>query len=180
MRALVFDATTGPYFQQQWQRYDWRLLRNGHVYRYDDAEALDAAADELASLRYLVHRVDADGWRAAEDLHAGLAGALNFPDYYGHNLDALADAFGDVAQYDYGSDQNATGTVLVIGNYRRVLDVGPELANTTLDLFARAARLGLLLGHPMLCLVECAAELGPIGAVDVMRELPPVPGRSAQ
>ena len=175
MRALVFDATTGPYFHELWRRYDWALLQSGHVYRYDNAEALRAAATELEGLRYLVHRLDAAGWRTEADLHAGLAEAMSFPDYYGHNLDALADAFGEVAEYDYGSDQYTTGTVLVIENYRQVLEIGAELANTALDCFVRAARLGLLLGHPMLCLVECVAELGSIGAVAVMREFPPVP-----
>ena len=173
MRSVLFDPTAGPKFREQWQRYDWSLLRCGHVYRYGGATDLGAAADELAELGYLVCRIDAAGWRTAADLHAGLADALSFPDYYGRNLDALSDVLGDVAEYEYGSDPNTTGTVLAIENYHRVLEIDPELAIGTLDCFVRAARLGLLLGHPMLCLVECRAELGPIGATEIMLEVPP-------
>ena len=36
-------------------------------------------------------QLSAAAWDTTEKAHADLAQALNFPDYYGHNLDALHD-----------------------------------------------------------------------------------------
>jgi len=35
--------------------------------------------------------LDASGWHAGADMHRDIAAALDFPDYYGNNLDALND-----------------------------------------------------------------------------------------
>ncbi len=37
-------------------------------------------------------KVDASGWTTEQDLHRDIAAALDFPDYYGRNLDALNEA----------------------------------------------------------------------------------------
>ena len=36
-------------------------------------------------------QLSAASWRTARDAHEALARGLSFPDYYGHNLDALHD-----------------------------------------------------------------------------------------
>ena len=36
-------------------------------------------------------QLSARAWRTEQDVHQALAQALSFPDYYGHNLDALHD-----------------------------------------------------------------------------------------
>lgn len=172
-RVLVFDATSGPRFAERSRRYDWRLLRDSFVHRYDDAEQLRRANRTLAELGYLVHEVDGSGWRSVGELHDGLAAALSLPDHYGRNLDALLDVLRDVAEYRYGSDPTRTGTVLAIAGYDRVIDMDRRVAHAALDVFALAARYGALLGHPMLCLVACTAELGSVGATTVSRAVPP-------
>jgi RNAse (barnase) inhibitor barstar len=45
---------------------------------------------------YTVVSLDASGWAADENLHRDIAAALDFPDYYRRNLDALNDCMGDV------------------------------------------------------------------------------------
>lgn len=172
-RALVFDPTAGQAFVEQWQRYDYGLLQNGYVHRFDPADDLSRATGELTRLGYLVHQVDASGWRNAGDLHDGLAGALSFPDYYGRNLDALNDVLGDVAMYEYGSDPDATGTVLAVRGFEQVVGFDARLAHDVLDIFAQAAQHAALLGHPMLCLVTAPADLAPVGARAVSRAWPP-------
>ena len=172
-RALVFDPTAGQRFVDQTRRYDWQLLRSSNVHRFDGADQLRAARDGLAGLGYLVHEMDASGWESAGDLHDALAAALSLPGHYGRNLDALLDVLRDVAEYEYGSDPDTAGTVLAVGGYDRVVGLDRRLAHGVLDVFALAARYGALLGHPMLCLVASAAELGPVGATAVTRSTPP-------
>ena len=41
-------------------------------------------------------QLSAAGWDTPEKAHADLAQALSFPDYYGHNLDALHDCLTDL------------------------------------------------------------------------------------
>ena len=42
-------------------------------------------------------QLSAAGWDTPEKAHADLAQALSFPDYYGHNLDALHDCLTDLS-----------------------------------------------------------------------------------
>lgn len=41
-------------------------------------------------------QLSAAGWHSAADAHRALAAGLSFPDYYGHNLDALHDCLTDL------------------------------------------------------------------------------------
>ncbi len=41
-------------------------------------------------------QLSAAAWRTPRDVHDALAKALCFPDYYGHNLDALHDCLTDL------------------------------------------------------------------------------------
>jgi len=41
-------------------------------------------------------QLSARAWRTEQDAHQALARALAFPDYYGHNLDALYDCLTDL------------------------------------------------------------------------------------
>jgi hypothetical protein len=82
---------------------------------------------------------------------------------------AFIDALRDVADYSCGADPATTGTVLLIQSYQRVVEMDGQFAHAVLDEFARVARLGLVFGHPMLCLVECAVDLDPVGATAVTR-----------
>lgn len=175
-RAVVFDPTGGDEFADRAARYDWGLLRDSFVHRYDTADGLGRGVAALRELGYLVREVDGAGWRSVAEVHDGLAAALTLPEYYGRNLDALLDVLRDVAEYSYGADPTTTGTVLAIAGYERLIELDRRLAHDVLDVFALAARYGALLGHPMLCLVEASAdlaELGEVGATPVSRAAEP-------
>lgn len=173
VRAAVFDPTAGQAFLDQARRYDFALLRAGYVHRCEPGAALAGAVGELRRLGYLVREVDGSGWRSGDDLHAALAEALDFPDYYGRNLDALDDVLHDLAGYEFGGDPASTGTVLAVDAYDHVVTLNRRLAHGVLDCFAGAARYGALLGHPMLCLVGARGELDPVGATPVSLVAPP-------
>jgi Barstar (barnase inhibitor) len=172
-RSLVFDATA-PDFADQWQRLDWQLLQNSSVHRYSSDNEMERTAIGLAGLGYVLHYFDAGNWRHDEEMHTTLAAELQFPNYYGRNLDALNDAFRDVAEYRYGSDSSATGTVFALSKYEPFTLQNPDLARTFLDIFAVNARYGLLVGHPMLCLIGSTREFPEVGATPVTLSLAPL------
>jgi len=171
-RRPLFDPTDVETFRDQLGRYDWHLLRSSPVHRVDTSAELRVAADRLAELGYVVHRLAGAAWRTRDDVHAALAAALSFPGYYGHNLDALNDCLRDVAEFEYGGDPAATGTVLVIDDGDRLVAIDPGFAHALLDGYAGAAHYAALLGHPMLCLIATTAELAPVGARPVPTERP--------
>jgi hypothetical protein len=172
-RNLVFDATVRD-FSGQWQRLDWQLLQNSSVHRYRSDAEMERTATGLGRLGYAMHRLDAGSWRHEDEMHSALAAELHFPSYYGRNLDALNDVLSDVAEYRYGSDPETTGTVLVLSGYEPFAQRAPRLAHTLLNIFAVNARLGLLVGHPMLCLVGAATDFPDVGATHVILSLAPV------
>ena len=59
--------------------------------RFWRADVLRASVNWLGERGYLVVDMDASRWSDEQAMHSDLAGALDFPDYYGHNLDALND-----------------------------------------------------------------------------------------
>lgn len=169
-RRALFDPTDRELFSAQRQRFDWSLLQNGSVHRYDTRFQLDSAGYLLADLGYLVHRVDGRRWTALSDMFEALAGALGYQPSYGGSVAALSDVFADVGTFTFGSDPGATGTVLAIGGFDTAVQLDQKSAHLVLDHFAREARLAGLYGHPMMCLVESAAtDLGPVGRYSVHR-----------
>jgi hypothetical protein len=163
---LVFDATA-PDFAQQWQRLDWQLLQNSSIHRYRSDGEMERTATGLARLGYAIHHLDAGSWRREGDMHTALAAELSFPSYDGRNLDALNDVFSDIAEYCYGSDPGTTGTVLVLAGYGSFAGRNFKLAHALVEIFARNARLGLLVGHPMLCLISARNDFPDVGATPV-------------
>ncbi len=162
-RGPVFDPLDRELFDTQRQRFDWSLLQNGSVYRYDTRFGLDCASGRLDELGYLVHRIDLQHSITVTDVHTALAGALSFPSSYGKNLDAFNDLMYDVGEFRYGSDPDSTGTVLALAGYDTLVNLDRHTADALLTIFAKHARLAALFSHPMLCIVESTAEdLGPV------------------
>lgn len=170
VRSALFDPTDHDLFSEQRQRFDWSLLQNGNVFRYDTFFELDSACGRLTGLGYLVHRIDAHAWTSVEDMYDAFAEAMSYRRSYGGGLGAFSDVFADVGTYVFGSDPETTGTVLAIAGFDTLMGVDARTARVILDVFAREARLAGLYGHPMLCLVESTAtDLGPVGGTDVYR-----------
>lgn len=165
-RSLLFDATARD-FAEQWQRLDWQLLQISPVHRYQDDSELERTATGLAGLGYLIHHFDASNWWHEEKMHAAFSVELEFPNYYGRNLDALNDAFKDVAEYRYGSDPSTTGTIFALAGYEQFAVHNHELAYALLNIFAGGARHGLLVGHPMLCLISSLCDFPAVGATSI-------------
>ena len=156
---------------ETWRRGDFALLQNGHVVLFWGPEVLASTVAGLSTLGYRVVQLDAGTWETSRIMHERLAAALSFPDYYGHNMDALHDCLGDVARYDYGSDREAEGLVLVPDGYDAFAQKERRDAEVLTDIFATVARQALLFGHRMLCLLrvdDVRFTLPPTGATPVL------------
>lgn len=150
---------------------DFRLMANTPVTLFWRRAVLESTAEWLLAHGYQVVRLAAAEWAGEDDLHRAVAAALDFPDYYGHNLDALNDCLGDVAFREYGASEEATGLVLVLDDYDRFASTCPDTAWAVLDIFATQARRAALIGHRMACLVRSGdpdIRFRPVGAVPVM------------
>lgn len=149
---------------------DRRLLQDPYITLFRSPAVLDDALRRLRGSGYDVRTADASQWVDQQGMHRALAALLDFPDYYGNNLDALNDCLGDVAAGGYGVDTGATGLVLVLRRYDAFAATHRDAAFAVLDIFAVTARAAALRGRPMLCLVQSDdpdLDFPPVGAVPV-------------
>ncbi|MEV1177912.1 barstar family protein [Nonomuraea sp. NPDC049784] len=87
----------------------FRLVTASFVRLFWRHALLEQTIDWLLDHGYQVVRLDAFAWTREEDLHTAIARALEFPNYYGRNLDALNDCLSDVSAFEYGARRDAGG-----------------------------------------------------------------------
>jgi hypothetical protein len=153
------------------RRLDFRLMFNSFVTLFWREHLLTEATEWMRTHGYTVKSLDAGGWNTDEDLHRDIATALDFPDYYGRNLNALNDCLRDVVDYAYGTTRDATGLLITFAGYDAFTRKRPRTAQIVLDIMADRAREAMLTGHRMLCLVQSddpRIRFDPVGAMPVM------------
>lgn len=151
--------------ESNWSRLDYRLLQDGGVALYHSDQVLGEDLAWLRRERYAIHEFDARHWRSEEDFHADVAKALEFPAYYGRNLDAFNDCMRDVEVPVDG------GMAILIRNVETVEQREGEFVQVILDILAGTIRTNLLLGRRLLTLLQSrnpAIEFRAVGAVPVM------------
>lgn len=147
------------------------LIHDPYITMFWDPALLDDAVGRLRSRGYDVRTADAAEWTDPQAMHRALASLLDFPGYYGNNLDALNDCLSDVAYGAYGMDASATGLVVVLVHFDRFVATHAEAAFALLDIFAVQARAAALHSRPMVCLVQSddpELSIPPVGARPVM------------
>lgn len=110
--------------------------------------------EELAERGYQIVRIDAAAPRTEREFFAAIGTALDFPDYFGHNLDALNDSMRDVVRQDYGWRPGTAGLAIVFTGYQAAAERWPHTARTTLDIMARAAKDAARSGRNLVCLTD--------------------------
>lgn len=118
---------------------DFLLIQNGFVTLFCRRTILDEAISWLRHHSYKVTYLDAALWRSSGDMHRDIADALDFPAYYGRNLDALDDCLNDVATQSYGWTAADAGLVIVIDGYDQFAKRDAKTAHLLLDIYARRA-----------------------------------------
>jgi len=116
------------------------------------------SVDELAKRGYQIARIDAAAPATEREFLGAIGAALDFPDYYGHNLDALNDCMRDVVNQVYGWRPGTAGLVIVFTGYQTAAARWPRTAQLTLDIMARAARDADLAGRRLLCRTDDPAR----------------------
>lgn len=79
-----------------YQRLDYALLQNGSVSLYFRPAVLAEDVEHLKTYGYRIDTFDCAAWQNEEDMFTAFATTLNFPDYFGRNLDALNDCLCDI------------------------------------------------------------------------------------
>lgn len=138
-------------------RVDERFARDPSLTVFRRASALTRAIGQLRGRGYDVRETDAARWGDEPGMHRALAALLDFPDYYGRNLDALNDCFGDVAAGAYGVRPGATGLVLVLWHFDAFAVGHGHAASELLDIVTGRAAEAARHGRPLICLVQSAS-----------------------
>jgi RNAse (barnase) inhibitor barstar len=110
--------------------------------------------DELAERGYQIVRIDAAAPKTEHEFFGAIGAALDFPDYFGHNLDALNDCLGDVVRHAYGWRPDTAGLVIVFTGYQAAAARWPRTARHTLEIIARQSDLAATSGDRLLCLLQ--------------------------
>lgn len=149
---------------QECQRLDLRLLKNGSIHLYYRPAVLAEDVEWLRQHDYRVDIFDCSRWEAEEVMHEEFARRLNFPGYYGKNLDALNDCLSDLDVPDVG------GRVFVFHRYDVFNASVGKVAWHVLDIIDGNSWLHLLFGRRLFALVQ---------SDNPRMEFPPLGSRSA-
>src|ERR1041384_1269586 len=130
------------------QRLDWMLLQNGAVTLYFRSQVLIEDVEWLKRHDYRVDNFECSIWDSDSEMHKALSRSLEFPAYYGRNLDAFNDSIGDIEIADEG------GRVLVFNRYDSYAARFPDVAWSVLDILEINSRRLLLFGRRLIVLVQ--------------------------
>jgi hypothetical protein len=149
----------------------FRLMVNTWVTLYWNRQVLAETTAWFSGHGYQVTSLNAMAWSTEDDLHRDIAAVLDFPGYYGRNLDALNDCMRDVVSQDYGWAPNTTGLVLVFTGYDAFAARCGRTAQVVLDILADQCRSAALVGRRLICLVQSddpSIRFAPVGATPVL------------
>jgi len=90
--------------------FDYALLHKGAMSLFYKPEVLQEAISWFQERQYAVSVLDAATWRRTEDFHKDVARSLNFPEYYGRNLNALNDLLRYVEVPVYSGREQCSST----------------------------------------------------------------------
>src|SRR5579883_2188948 len=81
---------------EYWQRLDYSILQNGAISLYHQTRILAEDVKWLSEHDYQIFTFDCTRWETMEVFHDDVSRILNFPGYYGQNLNAFNDCMGDL------------------------------------------------------------------------------------
>lgn len=139
--------------ERDYQRLDYQLLREGASSLYFNEEILAEDIIWLKANSYRIDAFDCASWNEELAIHKDLAVKLDFPGYYGENLDAFNDCLRDI------EIPHESGRVLVFYKFDVFYEKLPELAWHLLDIIERKARFYLVIGKRLIALLQSPNEL---------------------
>lgn len=136
---------------------------------YPRDEVLTESERALDEIGYALEHLDVRDWNE-ERLHESVASLFDFPDYYGRNMNSLADCLSDVACGEYGWDPTGTGLAVTLHGFGPFARRNASLAQALAEQLVVASRKALLFGHRILWLLHVDDpdfNLEPVGASSI-------------
>jgi len=143
------------------ERLDRWLMKVSPVTLYRARTLWDEAVGWFRDFGYTIYAFDCSAWRTPEDMHLALASVMDFPEYYGHNLDATNDCLA------YLPLPKATGGLVALDRLDRFVAVQREVAEALIDILADRAWLHLVYGRRLITLAQSddpTLDFRPIGS----------------
>lgn len=131
-----------------WDRLDYQLLLNGAISLYFSESILQDDCTWLKEHGYKVRGMDASNWRSEQNFHDDVKRILEFPEYYGKNMDAFNDCLSDLEISMDG------GFAIAFLHFDEFYDALPERAHAVLDIIETNSRRFLITGQRLLGLIQ--------------------------
>lgn len=116
------------------------------------AEGADLVAQAARDAGYVYARIELSGCRSKAECLARIAAALSFPQWFGHNWDALADCLGDLSWLP------GEGYVFVLAHADEFRAAEADDFTTLLAIFQDAAAEWATEGIPLWSFAELASD----------------------
>jgi RNAse (barnase) inhibitor barstar len=133
---------------EEWRRLDWQLLQNSPITLYVRQSVLEADIAWFNANEYRVLALEVTENHSPEGLLLELGQVLEFPNYYGRNLNAFNDCLSDVEVPHSG------GLVLALRQFDTFSRSNYAFAQRILDICAKNCRRFLLTGRRFIVLVQ--------------------------
>ncbi len=125
----------------------------GLIELYFNADVLNRAIEDLERRDAAIVRLDAGSWFRDSALLA-LADALDFPEHFGRNLDALSDCLFDVVAGETGFGKHDGTRILAIYQFDSLVQNDPTFAHELVEILFENAIMALKLGRPFLVMLQ--------------------------
>ncbi|MEN6624728.1 MAG: barstar family protein [Candidatus Sumerlaeia bacterium] len=154
-------------FNDPWAdpKIDWQILQNGPIALYHSRDLLAKDLAWFEDEHYKTVALHCGRWRSGCRFHADVKKALDFPNYYGKNLNAFNDCMSDLEIAETG------GLVVVLWEFADWFKNDAEFATTVIDILAVNARHHLLFGERLIILLQSddpALRVPDVGATPVL------------
>lgn len=143
----IFYTTNSNVQYIKHQHHSFRLFNNSDVILFYKEEILEKTIKELQNETFKIYQIDCSTWTSKHDFHSIVSSVLEFPSYYGKNLDAFNDCLSDI--YD-----NERDIVIVFWNYDVLARLDYDFSKTIVDIIQSQSRNAKIYGKQLGALVH--------------------------
>ena len=126
---------------------DLEILQDGPICKYFKNRILDEDLNWFNNNNFEIIEMNCRNWNR-KNAHQNLKISLNFPDYYGENINAFKDCLSDLYNKRY------KGLILVFRRYDNFVEEDGKFAEAILDSIAKESRIWLLTGQKLIGLIQ--------------------------